>query len=291
MLHLFAGHMDRWKTLSLEAGATLATHLVFLVRGAVDDMPPLTALEIELESEQIPQAIVEELASQIASLQYLRKLYWMNWRYGFNLPNLPWEQYDDIMIHSRFAVEESIIFLSRCTSATSVALRGFRKPEYYSTPFNRPHTTLHHLTALTLDKSSDPLAALSHFTLPSLRFLEIGLHGRDFECLEKFLWRSQCPLRELVVIDLNLLADDIAAFFRFSWLTPIPNVKLGPTHDDAKMLGFMKQFEKAGVLLPDLFVWLEPVVDWPLLVGWMERGIQETYFSYENGKLIAPMVF
>ena len=61
MLLVFADHISRWETLSIEAGAELAKDLTTYLRDAGDYIPPLTGLEVELDYEKIPQPVVDEL--------------------------------------------------------------------------------------------------------------------------------------------------------------------------------------------------------------------------------------
>ena len=214
----------------------------------------------------------------------------MNWQYSEGIPGLPWSQYNVISVEAAFTVEDSIEFLSQCVSATSVVLRGWRNPEYCSTFFDRPRIVLPHLTTLTLDKSTDPLRILSCLTLPSLQHLQVDIFHRDFQVLDNFLQRSKCQLKDLLVIDLSIQEKEIATFFSFPWMKTIPNVKLGPTYENSIMLGFLQRFEEAGLVFPDLMVWNEGTIGIPLLLGWKESGHRGTYYSYEGGKIIAPLV-
>ncbi|PPQ95592.1 hypothetical protein CVT26_008619 [Gymnopilus dilepis] len=284
MLRVFSKHVHRWRSLSIDVGDDLLDDLsVVLQEAAVP--PPLEGLEIEFEHEDIAAFKVDKLASLLHNLDSLTRVHWVNPQ-GCTLPDLPWRQLKMISIKTLFEPEEVLECLAQCVSATSVSIIGWQDPAHALTLPELPHITLETLTSLTLNKSSDPLPMLSCFTLPSLEYLEVGVYKRDFDALERFVKRSKCPLKTLIVIDTTFQSDDIADFFAFEHLKAIPNVKLGPAHFEPEMLKLMKLLEASGARnLPPLVVWKEWHSNWPFFVGWKESGRLGARYIFENGKV------
>ncbi|KAF8887843.1 hypothetical protein CPB84DRAFT_1486932 [Gymnopilus junonius] len=284
MLLLFSRHLYRWTSLSLEAGNDLAIDFLAVLRESGCHLPPLEALEVELGCGDIKECISEELAASFCNMKTLRQIYWVN-AWGHALPRLPWGQYNTVYNRSSFTPEEILECVAQCTSSKSISIQGLEILERPIMLSNLPHTSLMHLTSLTLDQSSDPLPFLSCFTLPTLRHLEIRLYQREFRLLEEFLQRSKCPLQDLTVIDTTLSAVDVANFFNLQGLQSIKNVKLVPTHREAEMVRFLKYFEGTCVRLPPLMAWRESISEWPLLIGWKENNLHRVRYLLKNGKL------
>lgn len=282
MLQVYAKHLNRWQFLSVNADDILARNIADVLRSA-EAPPPLESFEVHF-GLRVDPSTASNLASSLCRLKALRRLEWMRCPRDV-IVGLPWKQLQVVLFQAASTPEQFLSHLSRCESATTVTLSGYADRFPTLSTFDHPHTTLSHLTSLTLDHHADPLNLLRYFTLPSLRHLQFNvLECRSgFNYLCEFLSRSACPLEVLTVEDRECSSEHVITFFNYPFLRLIPIVKFVVWYAGKLMIKIAESRNHGMTSFPTLVVWED--APWPEIIGWTTGAAERVLFYYKDGQL------
>jgi len=283
--------VGRWRSLSIELDRSLAEEFAVLLEQRTQDLSQLEELEVHLLPENIPVTDSERILCQIPLLKSLRRFSWIATDQAHAFSHLDaLSTLDDIILSIPLLFHECIAHMSQCVSASKIWIYS----DYYlrATNPHLPITTLPLLTSLTLFyKFYDPSHVLYFFTLPSLEHLElVTSHTPDHKLriLEKFLARSKCPLKKLVIGGpWNMYDPNIIKYLRFLPLRAIPEVEITCRDISNKMLKILNTYPNAETVLPPIISWMLPDRFWSSQrIGWKKLSGEETLlYSWEAGKL------
>jgi len=289
--------VGRWRSMSIELDSSLSEEFAALLEQRTQDLSQLKELEVHLLPKGVPVTVSQRILSQIPILKSLRRFSWTAngresrdhaFRHLRALSTL-----DDITLYTPSLLDECIMHLSQCISASRVRLYDHtchyyplqRKPQF-------PMTTLPRLTSLTLSRYFDPTDVLSYFTLPSLEYLELATGhppGHNLTILETFLSRSECRLRTLVIGGhCGMLDSNIIDYLLFLPIRSIPVVEIACSNVSNRMLTILETYPNAETIFPPIISWVpnaNRIIETPS-IGWKDLAAGEKLvYSWKAGKL------
>ncbi|KAJ3518166.1 hypothetical protein NLJ89_g7 [Agrocybe chaxingu] len=307
VFRLFAKEAYRWRSLSIDLDSDVAQEFVKLLQTESTAPLLLEDLKVDLQSEDHRQASGSTLKFVIAllpRLKLLRRLLWIDKRGVTPLHGVPWSQLMTVIVTLPSSLEEIFLYLSQCTAATKVEFQGetLNHPEKTRLPASRfQHITLGALTTLTLSRGCDPMWLLRHFTMPSLRFLDISILRRNLAVLEDFVKRT--PHLHTLIIDERraqrrnsfIYADEvfiseqeIGEYLTSACLRSIPRVALDLLYTKSRTIALIQEGFQHGRPLPDLLCWNPRTIRMKRLVGWWHKLDERrniVLFSYKDGTI------
>lgn len=305
MFRLFAGVYKRWKSLEIDISPSLCAELVALLEATRDDPLWLRSLTIRFMDIPPPTDLLVRTLSRLPESSHLERLSWVcTLGERVLLQTIPCQgQLSTVLVAHVAPVNDYVAYLSGCATASSVKLLNLiafpEKQEQDSSALpltsfldSSPPFVLPLLTSLSLSRGIDPMVLLKHFTLPSLRYLSIGVRHRNHAAFRTFLQSS--PHLETLIIDESWRQDadvatdqDLVDYLTNPHIRRIPHVQLACTDASVRALGIVKRHEDLflNAQSPTLSCWMESFSENPeelevfacapviAFLGWRRAGL------------------
>lgn len=206
---LFAGVVDRWKSLSIGLDASFAEDIVALMSSSGTQLH-IKDLNVNFAGYGHSLTTLERFVSLLPSLASLERLRWTDERGTVSVEHMPWSQLRVIELASPISANQCLWCLEKCTSATTVSFTidsSTRNEVLYRPPFTMSPISLPKLTSLTLSRSCDPMRIAKYFAFPSLLYLNVEIQHRDHAELQRILIEAP-GLKTLVIREFDEDDDD-----------------------------------------------------------------------------------
>lgn len=293
----FTTQVKRWRSMSIDLDLSLAPKFAVLLEERIQDLDGLEELEIRLFPKDVPVTVSQRIFTQIPFLKSLRSFSWIvhgyrNTDHAFRYPSAL-AALDEITVYNAYPLDECIVHLSQCVSATTVRLYDSDRYGYIQTKPTLPITSLPHLTSLTLCRYIDPIDVLDYFTLPSLNYLKIiASHpsAHNLILLESFLARSKCSLKTFVIEGGSMLDgmsdNNLVDYLLFLPIHSIPEVEIHCCDITKRMLKILQTYPNAEAIFPSIISWRPNTFGASRCIGWTKlAGDEDLYYSWKAGKL------
>ncbi|KAF8193304.1 hypothetical protein BJ912DRAFT_1141797 [Pholiota molesta] len=311
-LQLFWQHLGMIRSLRLGLSPQLAEALAELLqyRDAEYEMA-MTLEEVHFTFKSPDQLGVKKINSIIEWLGGLPALRRIQWIYypsgvpayrGVNMESLPWEKLEDITIRFPMTLEETVTFISRCTSAKTMSLTTVRRTldDDDSPIAHVPIVTLPLLTSLNIYDLDAGNSLFNYLTLPALKVLRIQVFPQFLAPvnigLRGFLARSRCALEELIIRHPN---QDTNRFYAYPGVAKLKvlDVFQGRSSEITEQFfkdGGKEQLARLGIKRVVLWVYRGsvPGLQWkPMLDGRINLGRTNMLMVRANGPSNARNTF